>query len=89
MAPYSPDHMPSDSHLFEPHKKHMVGNESAVDTEMRQAVTWLWAPHTGSFYARTGFGAKMGQLLKYGWCLCVRPVFTICYTFSTCTLKSE
>jgi len=53
---------------------------------MKQAVTWLQAPHTDSFYARTGFGVKMGQLLQYGWYLCVCLLCTICYTFSTCTL---
>jgi hypothetical protein len=58
--------MPNDFNLSGPCKKHLVGNQSAVDTNMRQAVAWLQALHTDSFYARTGFGAKMGQLLKYG-----------------------
>lgn len=81
--------MPSDFDLFEPRKKHLVGNQSAVDTNMRQAVTWLQSLHIDYYYASTGFGAKMGQLLKYGWCLCVRLVCTVCYTFSMCTPMSE
>jgi len=81
--------MPNDFHLFEPHNKHLVGKQSAVDTNMKQAVTWLQALLTDSFYASTGFGAKMGQLLRYGWRLCVCLVCAICYTFSVCTLKSE
>jgi hypothetical protein len=88
-TPCSPDLMPSDLHLFEPCRKHSVGNPSAVDINMRQAVTWLQALHTDPFYARTGFGAKIGQLLKCdGVYVCVWCV-PFCYTFSLCTLKSE
>jgi len=36
--PCRPDLMPNDFHLSEPHKKHLVGKQSAVDTNMKQAI---------------------------------------------------
>jgi len=50
--PYSPDLVPSDSHLFGPMKEHLRGHKFADDDEVMEAVqSWLKATPK-SFFSR-------------------------------------